>query len=402
MKTKDHVPVSKRSGWRRLLSISSLALISVCFLCALYFFTPVIYYKPEVQRFLDSVKQLTYFPSQAPKESDLIAFVCDQRRGYGSNLYTVYPDGTNLRLISNSFSKDHYSLDWSPDGIWLAMNMKDEGHWSWIRRWTYESHRSEVYSIRFDGSVIKRLTYNRYDEYEPRWSNDGESILFDSGGLHSVSANGGVIEQINQSKLGFYSLSHNGLLLSIDHNRTGDPALDYSLHEDSAGLKLLVSPEAHLFFANRRQWSRNDEAFLYSDQFKGLQVFNMKTLLKVNTTNLSAGPVSWSPNGKWLAIIRNSDKFATRGDWIRVSDNGSPDDRSRRYLHLLDMATGQVSAFLQDIKYVPIAWSPDSEWVAFSSASQDNQLYKIRRDGTELQQLTDFDCRMSEISWSPR
>ena len=402
MKNKSNAPISKAAGCRRLLSISSLALISVFSLCALYLFAPVIYYKPQVQRVVDGVKQFIHFPSQAQKESDLIAFVCGHRGGYASNLYTVHPDGTNLQLISSSSSKIHYSLDWSPDGIWLAMNMKDEGYWEWSRRWAYESHYSEVYKIRFDGSMLKRITYNRYDEHNPQWSNNGESILFDSGGLHSVSADGGAIRRINQLRRATYSLSHNGLLLSIDHNRTGDPALDYSLHRDPSGLKLLVSPEARLFFDNPRRWSRNDEAFFYADLYKGLQVFNMKTLLKVNTTNLSAGPVSWSPNGKWLAIIRNSDKFATHGDWIRISDDGSPDDRSRRYLHLLDMATGQVSAFLQDIKYVPIAWSPDSEWVAFSSASQENRLFKIRRDGTGLQQLTDLDCRISEISWSPK
>ncbi|MYD09855.1 MAG: hypothetical protein F4X02_07395 [Chloroflexi bacterium] len=402
MKNKSHAPISKAAGCRRLLSISSLALISVFSACALYLFTPVVFYNPQMQRVVDSVRQSIHFPNQAQKETDLIAFVCDHRRGYGSNLYTVHADGTNLQLIDSSSSKIHYSLDWSPDGTWLAMNMKDEGYWSWNRRWAYESHYSEVYSIRFDGSVIKRLTYNQNDEHNPQRSSDGETIFFDSGGLHSVSADGGEIKQINQLRRGSYSLSHNGLLLSILHNTTGDPALDYSLHQDSSGLKLLVSPDAQLFFANLRQWSRNDEAFLYADEYDGLQVFDMKSLLKVNATDLGAGPASWSPNGKLLAIISISDKYAAHGDWIRVSNDGSLDDRSRRYLHLLDVATGQVSAFLQDIKYVPIAWSPDSEWIAFSSASQDNRLFKIRRDGTGLQQLTDLECSMSEISWSPK
>ena len=238
MKNKSNTPISKTAGCRRPLSISSLALISVCFLCALYLFTPVIYYKPEVQRFLDGVKQLTHFPSQAQKESDLIAFICGHRGRYGSDLYTVHPDGTNPQLISRSYSKLHYSLDWSPDGIWLAMNMKDEGYWSWDRRWAYESHHSEIYKIRFDGSVLKRMTYNRYDEHNPQWSNDGEFIYFDSGGLHSVSANGGEVKRINQLRRATYSRSHSGLLLSIDHNRTGDSALDYTLHQDSSGLTL--------------------------------------------------------------------------------------------------------------------------------------------------------------------
>ena len=282
------------------------------------------------------------------------------------------------------------------------MNVKDEGYWDWDRHWRWELLGSEVYSIRFDGSVIRRLTYNRDYEHDPRWSKDGTSIFFDSGGLHSVSANGGEIKKINQLSRGYYSLSQNGLLLSIDHNRTGDPALDYSLHQDSSRLKLLVIPEASNAFYNELQWLPNDEAFFYSDQYKGVQVYNTKTLRRMDTPSLGRGPASWSPNGKWLAIIGFSGKFAAHGDWIRISDEENMDKRSRGYLYLLDMDTGRLNAVLQDIKYVPIAWSPDSEWIAFVSNQNDGQLFKVRRDGTALQQLADLDCRISEISWSPK
>jgi len=402
MKTKDHVLVSKVTGHCRPVLLSCLALVLVCSLCALYLFAPLFFHEPEAQRFLDNIRQYIQLSVRAQKESDLIAFVCQPPRDYGTELYTVHPDGTHLRLVSSSISKTHYSLDWSLDGIWLAMNMKDEGHWSWIRHWAYESHHSEVYKTRFDGSVLKRLTYNRNDEDNPRWSNDGESILFDSGGLHSLSANGGEIKRINQLRRGSYSLSHSGLLLSIDHNHTGDPALDYTLHQDSSGLKLLVSPEAQIAFFNQQQWARNDEAFLYSDGYTGLAVFNMKTLLRVDIPGTGNGPARLSPDGKWLAVISIRNNNPAYGEWIRISDDGSLDDRSRRYLYLLDMATGRFNAFVQDINYVRIAWSPDSEWIAFVSAFHGGQLFKIKRDGTGLQQLTDLDCSISEISWSPK
>jgi len=402
MKTKNDPPVSQKSGCVRQILTCSLALILVLSPCAFFLFAPVIYGDPEVQRFIDGVKQLTNFSIQAQKESDLIAFVCHHRKGYGSNLYTVHPDGSQLRLLRSSFSTIQYSLDWSRDGIWLAMNMKDEGYWDWNRHWDWELYGSEVYSIRFDGSVIRRLTYNRYDEHDPRWSKNGTSIFFDSDGLHSMSANGGEIKQINQLSRGSYSLSQNGLLLSIEHNRTGDPALNYTLHRDASGLTLLVHPESPIAFYNRLQWLPNDEAFFYSDEWKGVQVYNTKTLHKMDTRTFSRGPASWSPNGKWLAIIGLGGKYTAHGDWIRISDEESTDNRSRRYLYLLDMDTGQLKAFIHYIKYVRITWSPDSEWIAFVSISNDGQLFKIKRDGTGLQQLTDLDCHISEISWSPK
>ena len=402
MKTRNDAPVSQKSGCVKQILTCSLALILVLSPCAFFLFAPLIYRVSEVQRFIDGVKQLTSFSTLAQKESDLIAFVCHHRRGYGSNLYTVHPDGKQLRLLRSSFSTIQYSLDWSRDGIWLAMNMKDEGYWDWNRHWGWELFGSEVYSIRFDGWVIRRLTYNRYDEHDPRWSKDGTSIFFDSGGLHSVSANGGEIKQINQLSRGSYSLSQNGLLLSIEHNRTGDPALDYSLHRDASGLTFLVKPEAPIAFNDPQQWSRNDEAFLYFDGYTGLAVFNMKTLLRVDVPRWGIGPGRLSPDGKWVAATSVRKDNPAYGEWIRINDDESPHDRSRRYLYLLDMDTGQLKAFIHYIKYVGTTWSPDSEWIAFVSSSNDGQLFKIRRDGTGLQQLTELDCHITEISWSPK
>lgn len=400
--TEDHALVSKAAGCVKPVFLSCLALLSVCSLCAIYLFAPLWFWELEVQRSLDNIRQRIQLPFRAQKESDLIAIACHPPRDYGTDLYTVHPDGTHLRLASSSILKTHYSLDWSPDGIWLAMNMKNEGYWSWIRHWTYESPYSEVYIVRFDGSVIRRLTYSRNDEHDPRWSKDGTAIFFDSDGLHSVSANGGDIKQLNQLSREFYSLPQNGLLLSTEHNRTGDPALNYTLHRDASGLTLLVNPESPIAIYNPLQWFPNDAALFYSDQYKGVRVYYTKTLRRMDTRTFSRGPAGLSPNGKWLAIIGLGGKHAAQGEWIRISDEENSDNRSRRHLSLLDIDTGQLKAFIYYIKFVGITWSPDSKWIAFVSSSNDGQLFKIKRDGTGLQQLTDLDCDISEISWSPK
>ncbi|MCY4536846.1 MAG: hypothetical protein OXE52_01305, partial [Chloroflexi bacterium] len=60
------------------------------------------------------------------------------------------------------------------------------------------------------------------------------------------------------------------------------------------------------------------------------------------------------------------------------------------------ISTGDIGA---------ISWSPDSEWIAFSTyprGGEDSRIFKIKRDGTALHQLTRIDCGITEISWSPK
>lgn len=77
----------------------------------------------------------------------------------------------------------------------------------------------------------------------------------------------------------------------------------------------------------------------------------------------------------------------TLTDWTRVADD---------YQVLL---TDEVySAY--DIGQHP--WSPDSEWIVFQSDfSGNNDIYRIRRDGTDLTQLTTYAECDNMPSWSP-
>jgi hypothetical protein len=50
-----------------------------------------------------------------------------------------------------------------------------------------------------------------------------------------------------------------------------------------------------------------------------------------------------------------------------------------------------------------MSWSPDSEWLVYQTLrGEDIELYKIRRDGTDMQQLTDVPDAVSHNPiWSP-
>jgi TolB protein len=102
-------------------------------------------------------------PVWAPDGSGMIAFASD-RGGVDSHLYLMAHDGSGVRRLT--FGDDEGSPDWSPDG----------------RRIVYagfSSGNADIWTIEADGSGARRLTRSEIFEYTPRWSPDGRWIAFE-------------------------------------------------------------------------------------------------------------------------------------------------------------------------------------------------------------------------------
>ncbi|MGD0611387.1 MAG: hypothetical protein ABSB41_07690 [Anaerolineales bacterium] len=124
-------------------------------------------------------------------------------RGTDKQLYTINPDGSDLHLVSADFRTRGRS-DWSPDGSWIASYAGSPWNWGmyfikadgsgvqpiqvggvalapafspdgeWIVFTGYLDHPGdpdgcEIYVMRLNGSLIARMTYNNYCDYQPRW-----------------------------------------------------------------------------------------------------------------------------------------------------------------------------------------------------------------------------------------
>ena len=107
------------------------------------------------------------FPSWSPK-GDLIAFTSKRDGDY--DIYTIHPDGRGLTRLTNTPGNDAHSA-WSPDGVWIAFSsarggFKDESVLHPLNPQPY----GEIHVMKSDGSDVRMLTDNQFEEATPGWA----------------------------------------------------------------------------------------------------------------------------------------------------------------------------------------------------------------------------------------
>jgi Tol biopolymer transport system component len=106
------------------------------------------------------------------------------------------------------------------------------------------------------------------------------------------------------------------------------------------------------------------------------------------------GPV-WSPDSEWI-IFQSG---CTRQ--VLLLPDKSPCPEFNFDLYRVNLTDGQINtvAALPGNDFSP-AYSPDDEWVAFvSTVDSTRQIYRVRPDGSDLQQLTNDDHNYFPPSW---
>jgi TolB protein len=96
---------------------------------------------------------------------------------------------------------------------------------------------------------------------------------------------------------------------------------------------------------------------------------------------------AWSADGEWIVFVADpGGLYRLRADGSALYTVSSAPEASFQYL------TGTAA---------PV-WSPDGEWIVFVSRYNRHQdLYRVRRDGSELQRLTDTPGHDRRPRWSP-
>ncbi len=385
-KDKSSRPAPRAYGCRRLFALACIALGLICSV-------PVVLTSPELQWHINhNIRRPPVItPAPASKTSEMIAFTCGKYGDFPRNsLYTVYSDGSHLRRVRQHPFRSYEDISWSPDGIWIAMVVENLDYNLW------RSSKYEIYRVRFDGLDSLRLTYNDRRESFPVWSDDGGSITFISEqSIHQISLNGHEISRSDNPHISEYVWSR-PFDWSSDKQRyafSEFEVLSYGRNPDGSDLQ----SERMEHGIKGLEWAPNSEEILYYfyNVYK-LEIIDVKTKAAAFSLDMNnIWDARWSPDGNWIAIMGQM-----------------PDERSVTRLYVLDIQSGDIQTVtIDDIRIrSSISWSPDSEWIAFShfdySFGDENKyigrLFKIKRDGRDLQQLIDLDCRIEEISWSPK
>ena len=106
------------------------------------------------------------FPGWSPR-GDLIAFTSKQDGNF--DIYTIKPDGSDLKRLTTDPGNEAHSI-WSPDGNWIAFSsgrigFKDE---SALHPYNPQPY-GEICVMHADGSDVRVLTDNQYEEATPAW-----------------------------------------------------------------------------------------------------------------------------------------------------------------------------------------------------------------------------------------
>lgn len=117
-------------------------------------------------------KEYDNFPLWSPR-GDLIMFARLSGGTYAPggtyDIYTIKPDGTSLKRLTKGQGNDAH-MSWSPDGRLIAfassrMGFKDEASYT-----DAPQPYGEIFVMRYDGSNVEQLTDNQWEEGTPGWA----------------------------------------------------------------------------------------------------------------------------------------------------------------------------------------------------------------------------------------
>jgi Tol biopolymer transport system component len=106
------------------------------------------------------------FPVWSPL-GDLIAF-CSFRGG-DYDIYTMRPDGSEIRKLTDSHGNDGHPI-WSPDGNWIVFSSSRKGFKDekMLDEWGPQPY-GDLFAMRADGSGVRQLTDDQWEDATPAW-----------------------------------------------------------------------------------------------------------------------------------------------------------------------------------------------------------------------------------------
>ncbi|MCI0712671.1 MAG: DUF5050 domain-containing protein [Chloroflexi bacterium] len=263
----------------------------------------------------------------------------------------------------------------------------------------------DVYRINPDNGYAQRLTMDLNEEFLPRWSGDGQWLVYETGReIYRMKLNGKGKQNLSRiagQSHRFPDWSPDGEWIAFV---AGSNAVShiYAMRKDGSELKQLTTVAANywsprwspdgtsIVYASDKDWKPEiilqEEAFA-TEPTRQVDLYRitrdgMDEIRLTDAPGLDWYP-SWSPDGQWLVFASSRDSDF---EIYRMRVDGSDLER-------LTYSIGNDE--------FP-AWSPDGKWIAFTSIrSGDIEIYLVSPDGNNLRRVTaSFNLDVSP-AWSP-
>lgn len=258
-----------------------------------------------------------------------IAFVRNYSDYYGWDIFTANQDGTDIKRITKSASKDAHPV-WSPGGQQIAFES--------IREW---HGLPSIYIMDSDGNNVKCLTPERKYCGLPSWSPNGKIISYC------------IFKSMSGGRSGSNIFIPDTVSL-MDSNGNNKRELNNGWYPN-----WLPDNQRIAFFANQ-------PGIIYVSDIDGSNTREYLTGLKTSYLSNSYPTLSVSPNGK--SLVLSSQDFTGKWDIYFLSLDSTK----------INKLTGNISGSC----YSP-TWSPDGSKIAFTLEKESSiDIYVINSDGS--------------------
>lgn len=288
----------------------------------------------------------------------LIALSID--RGSGAEIYTIRPNGTGLRRITH-VEGDAVFPDWSPDGRRIVFELDV----------TAPTEHASVEIVNADGSGLTDLTGQRPGgEFTPAFTPDGGRIVFTAQRcIHCVQA--------------IWSMNLEG----GDRRRiTAAPGYKKRPQVSPDGTSLLFLIEKPLGTVNGLD--ANVKA-LYTVNMDGSHLMRIVPF----RFDVCACGGDWAPNGSRIEFSDNAGYGAPQTEPTNIA-TVRPDGTGLRY----------VTRFSRlDVYASNGSYSPDGRWILFKIVINGSYtLWKIHPDGTQRTRIVSMKFNPTGRDWGSR
>ncbi|MGI8884026.1 MAG: S41 family peptidase, partial [Pyrinomonadaceae bacterium] len=299
--------------------------------------------------------------------------------------------GENYEKISDGGAKQLWTM-WSADGS----------------RMFYVSDRSGTQNIWSQPVKGQPKQLTNFKSGRVLWANisyDGRQIVFERDfKIWTLDTNGGNAKEVAITLRGLPSGNSN------ERKNFGTQVSEFSLSPD--GKKIAVVAHGEVFAASSKDggealrvtetaaaesfavWSPDSKTVVYISERNGkLQIFGYdfsnETETQLTTNGDDYSPV-FSPDGKYFAFVRNG-----RSLWIYDVNAKKERELSKLFTDTPPLVGKQT-----------LAWSPDSNWVAFLNSNPETRSYTnvsvASINGGEAKSLSFLaNSNSGSISWSP-